>query len=423
MASKSLMYAVFLIIGILIGGIAVYAVTSTSSVSNTSSSATKVYYIGDVVDLTGSLAASGQNFVLSAQLAINQMNQAMNASGNHIEFKLESIDSKGTPEGSLAALQTLYQTYHIAIDVGPISSSELAGMLSYANTNHILLIGPTSNAGSLAIPNDYLFRPDAVPATYEAQALVAYAQHENLTNLVIVYRDDTFGGPFYNSSVQYATADGIKTMGISYAPGQSDYAGVVSTASSDVQEMQSSGKTGVLWIDFLTEAQNMFTHAASDPTLSSVNWIGIDDLVDPAIAPPNTPAAVGQALVHSNFTAAASFVVANPISQAYIAAFTAAYGSAPLSYSETFYDGTMLACLDLLYSGVYNGTVLQQNFPTVSDHFIGVDGQTYLDANGDQGIGDFQLSQLVTNSSGGYVFQNDGYFDGSSAQLVLNSTG
>ena len=183
-----------------------------------------------------------------------------------------------------------------------IASGELAGLLSHANTNHILVFGPTSNANSLSIPNDYLVRPDSVPATYEAQSLVLLAQHNGFKNLVVVWRDDTFGSGFYNATKQFAGSMNIQ--GISYAPGQSDYSSIVSAASSAVSSMQSSGKQE-LYESHSLLSLNMFEHAASDSTLSlatGVSWFGIDDLFAPDVLPPTVPTAVGQAEVATNFT-------------------------------------------------------------------------------------------------------------------------
>jgi len=144
---------VALVIGLLVGAAGVYVAVGQNNSTTSGSSSTKVYYIGNLNDVSGPLSNYGPVFQNAAQLAINQINAQMNASGNHVEFKLVTLDSKGTPEGALAALQSLYQTYKIQVDVGPITSSELGGLLSYANTNHILVFGPTSNAGSLSIPN------------------------------------------------------------------------------------------------------------------------------------------------------------------------------------------------------------------------------------------------------------------------------
>jgi branched-chain amino acid transport system substrate-binding protein len=422
MASNAVKLIVMLVIGLLIGAGAVYIAIGQTSSTSPSPAVSKLYYIGNINDLTGPLSNYGPVFQNAAQLAINQINAQMNASGNHIQFKLVTLDSKGTPEGALAALQNLYQTYKIQVDVGPISSSELAGLLSYANTNHILVIGPTSNANSLSIPNDYLIRPDSIPATYEAQSLVLLAEHDGIKNLVVVWRDDTFGSGFYNATQQYA-GNTIKVTGIEYTPGQTDYASTVSAASSAVSSAEPSGKTAVLWIAFTTEAVNMFTHASTDTVLSGVQWFGIDDLYANAVLPPSVSTSVGQALLKTNFTVSSDFIVANPLSQQYFNAYKQAYGSPPpVSYSETFYDGVWIAALDILFSGVYNGTVLLQNAPTVADHFIGVDGQTYLDANGDQSVGYFGFDQVVTNSTGGYNFVNIGSFSSGNGQISLNST-
>lgn len=425
MASQTVKLAVVLVIGLIVGAAVSYGVVSASSNSGKSTTTgtgvtPKIYYIGNINDITGPLSNYGASFILAAKLAINQVNAQMNASGNGVQFKLVTADSQGTAQGALQALQNLYQTYKIQVDVGPISSGELAGLLSYANTNHILVFGPTSNANSLSIPNDYLVRPDSIPATYEAQSIDLLAQHDGFKNLVVVWRDDTFGSGFYNATQQYAGS--LKVTGISYAPGASDYSATVSAASSAVSSAQSSGKTAVLWIAFTTEAQNMFGHASTDPVLSSVPWFGIDDLFAPQMLPPTVPTAVGQAEMKSNFTVSSDYIVSNPTTASFFTAYQAAYNQAPISYAETFYDGVWLAALDILYSGVYNGTVLLQNIPQVANHFVGVDGQTYLDANGDQSLGYFGFDQVVTNSTGGFAFSNVGYYDGSTQEIHLNAT-
>ena len=408
------------VIGLLLGGAVVYAL-GTQTPSTNKSNQTKTYYIGNINDLTGPVASYGQSFQKASQLAINQINADLNASGRNIQFKLVSLDSKGTPEGALAALQTLHQTYAIQIDVGPITSSELAGLLSYANTNHILVIGPTSSADSLSIPNDYLVRPDSLPASYESQALVQLAKQSGIKNLVVVWRADTFGSGYYNAT-QGNVGTSIKVAGISYSPGQTDYASTVSAASSQVATAKASGKTAVLWVGLTTEIINMFTHAASDSVLTSVQWYGNSALFTPDIYPPATPALVGLALARTNFTAGSVYSVGNPVTQQFTSSYQKEYGQAPISFAETFYDGVWIAALTVLYSGTYNGTVFQRNVFTVANHFVGVDGQTYLDAKGDQGIGYVGIDQLFTNSTGGYLFKSIGHYDGSTKTLVFNAT-
>ncbi len=420
MASNTVRALVMLVIGLLIGGGGVYvALTTTSSTSN----AAKVYYIGNINDLTGPLSNYGPVFLNAANLAINQINAQMNASGNNVQFKLVTASSDGTGTGALNALTNLYQTYKIQVDVGPITSTELQGLLGYANTNHILVFGPTSNANSLSIPNDYLVRPDSIPASYEAQSLVELAAHDGIKNLVAVWRDDTFGSGFFNATQQYAKSSAINVIGVEYTPGGTDYASTVSAASSAVSAAKATGKTAVLWIAFTTEATNMFSHASSDPVLPSVKWYGIDNLYANAMLPPAVPSSTGTTLLGSNFTVASDFTVANPLTQQYLKDYTAAYHVAPaVSYSETFYDGVMIAAYDILYSGVYSGPVLLQNVATVANHFTGVDGQTYLDANGDQAVGYFGFYQVGTNSTGGYVFSSIGSYSSGSGQITLNST-
>src|SRR5690554_330678 len=79
------------------------------------------------------------------------------AGGSDIRFQLVVEDTRTTPEGALAAIESLAAA-GVQVVIGPYSSAASSGVRGFADANKILVISPSSTSPALAIPDDYLFR-------------------------------------------------------------------------------------------------------------------------------------------------------------------------------------------------------------------------------------------------------------------------
>jgi len=248
----------------------------------------KTYTIGVVFPLTSSLAAFGKSFVQAVNLTITELNANLSSSGSQTRFKMVVADDQGTPSGALAAVTNLYTTDNVHVIIGPLTTAEVQGALQYAQTNHILLLPPASSGTALNIPvfgnpDSYLVRPGQPGDQFESNALAQTVNDFHIKNAIFLYSSDTSEAGTYNLTSSLLQADGVKTMGVEVQPLQSDYSGAVSTLTTDAQQVLVGGSintTAIVLCEHGTDAQNIMTHAANDPTLSSLRWFGIEALND-----------------------------------------------------------------------------------------------------------------------------------------------
>ncbi|TLY00478.1 MAG: amino acid ABC transporter substrate-binding protein [Thaumarchaeota archaeon] len=413
-----------LVIGLLVGAGVGYAVP-TLLAPPAATTGTKTYTIGIVFPLTGTLADFGKSFVNAVNLAVDQMNENLTSAGSSIRFKTVVQDDKGTPAGALSAVQAIYQSSSAQLIIGPLTTSEVLGARDYANTNKIVLLPPASSGTAASFPilpgvPHYLFRPGQPGDNFEGSALAQLAVLFQMKNIVYLYRADSSGSGKYNFTKGLLAQAGIQQTGIQIPPDQNDYSSVVSTASSDVAQVISSGgsyaTTAVMIDDYGKEAQNIFTHASTDPQLTKVRWIGVEALNDNTLlSNPTTGAFIS--LVKLTITTA--YTPSSPQGRVFLNTFKAKYGSPPEPFSNYAYDVTWVGMLSVLATGVYSGPAIVAVLPQVANHYFGASGTpTFLDKNGDQAIAYFAIDLAFQNGTA-YAYKQIGLYDGAANKVTL----
>jgi ABC-type branched-subunit amino acid transport system substrate-binding protein len=412
-----------LIIGLVVGGAIGYGIATYTTSSSTSTSST--YTIGVIQPLSGQYAEYGKSFLNAAQLAVNQMNANLTAAGNKIQFKIVSADDQGTPGGANSALQSMYASDSIHVLVGPLTSAEVTGLLQTADSDHIVVLPPAATATSLEFPRsttNYLMRPGQPGDQFEGSALGQTIIKLGAKNVVYIYRDDTSEYGTFNISSAIMTTAGLSVKGIPYQPNQNDYSAQVQAAESDVQQFLSSGGTTNNTVVALggggTEASNIFTHAASDPGLSSVRWFGIESLDDPTLL----SSSVGPFMAKVNLTIMSPASFTSPQGNYFNTTFTQAYGSPPLPYSNYAYDNTWIAMLAILIAGSNNGPSILSAVPIAADHYFGATGTgVWLDQNNEQTFAYYDILKVIPVSSSASTVTQIGEFNGATNVVTLTS--
>jgi len=289
----------------------------------------------------------------------------------------------------------------------------------FVDQNKIVVIAPASTGLAAAIPDDYIFRVVDPPDNFQGAALAQYVYSRGIKNVVVAYRDDTFGRGMWDIFTKRFTALGGKTTPLKFAPDQPDYSGEVARLTTLVSEMKASGPTGVLWVAWEGEALKWLPLLQGNPVLSSVEWFGIDNLKSPNLLPPKVPKEAGDFLVNTKFTVTSFYTPGNPLTPSFKENFVKKYGREPLPYSDGAYDAAYIAAWSILIAGKYDGEAIKKVVPVVANHFIGVTVQTYLDENGDQAIAYFGLyrPEIV---DGNYEWVLIGHYDGSADKVVIS---
>ena len=235
--------------------------------------------IGVLTDLSGPLSGIGLPIKIAVGLAVNDVNTYLQNTGyTNLKFAAIYEDTGSSPATALTDLQTLSSDGVQAV-VGPLSSSEASNILQTADTDHIVLVSPSSTAISLAIPNDYLFRfvpNDAAQSFAIARALVS----QNIKDIVVVNQQSVYGTGLANATiVRFTALGGHAEAEVQYSTIATDFTPTLSTMQSEYQS--AVGKYGASSVAIVAigfqEVGNMLVQAKSlDPGLLSATWYGSD---------------------------------------------------------------------------------------------------------------------------------------------------
>lgn len=373
----------------------------------------QTYVLGVVQPFTGSLGSYGTDFGKGVELAVEQMNQQLQAAGSNIQFSIAQADTEGTPDGAAKAVQTVVQTSGAQVVVGPLTTGEVLGAKQFADDNQIVLVAPASSAPAGGIPDDFIFRVMYPPDTYAAQAFIQIATARGYKNIAALQVDDPFGNGLVEILTQgFQAAGGGEVAVVKYAPEPADVTSEMTKLSAEVERLKKSGSTAVLCVCFLGDAQKALQVASVDQALGSVEWLGAENLVNPEIL--GDPAHA-QFLAQTKFTVVSTTERQTPNSQPFKDAFKAKFGSDPGPFTNYAYDAANLAMLSILAAG-NKGANVQKILPFIANHYIGTAVQTYLDANGDQAIAYYGISQVTEDGAG---FAEIGVYDGSSNTVTF----
>jgi branched-chain amino acid transport system substrate-binding protein len=442
-----------LIVGLLIGAGILYAaapslglgsaattsyVTTTVTTSNAQAAGLcngQTITIGALNDLSGGLSAQGKGELAAEQLAIQDVNSFVKSSGCSLTFALNNQDYKLDTPTALSELQAMAAS-GIQVVVGPLNSGAAAGILSYADQNHIVLISPSSTSIALAIPNDYLFRTapdDAAQGQADAKELLAAGAKA----VIVVNRDDTYGDGLANSTVTWLKQDDPSIViggPTKYDISTSDFTSIISTMNSQYTSLSSQvGAANVaIYIVAFQEYGTILSQVNTQaPSLLStaLPWFGMDGIAqnsDLSNSSSNVASIAAKVGVYSTLFGVLSN--SSKASAFYSRIQGTAAGAAILGggafYTFEGYDDVWLAALSILQSGQNSGAAIQAVFTTVAGSFYGLTGVETLNAAGDRSLFDgsgYQIWKVVANGASSWEWILAGQWDYASDSVSWTS--
>lgn len=375
----------------------------------------QTYVLGVALPFTGSLGSFGVDFGKGVDLAVEQMNAQLEAAGSNVRFKTATADTKGTPDGASKAVQSVVQSSGAKVVIGPLTTGEVLGAKQYADENDIVIVAPASSGIPGAIKGDNIFRVMYPPDTYAAKAFAEIASNRGYENVAILAVDDPFGNGLSDLFTKLFKEKGGKEVSVvKYAPEPTDLSGEAAKVSAEVARLAGAGKTAFFCICFLGDAQKLLQQAVSDQALGSVDWLGVENLVNKDIL---GDAAHAGFLKKVNFTSLSFADQQNPNTQPFVDAFKQKNGGAePGPFTNYAYDAANIAMLSMLSAG-NDGKAVKAMLPWVSDHYIGTAFQAHLDENGDQAIAFYTIFKINPE---GNDFTAIGNYDGQTDKVTLN---
>lgn len=353
--------------------------------------------IGALLPLSGSLESYGE----ASEAALEMARDAINEDAT-VKVELVVKDTTTDPDTALAMLEELHDD-GITVVIGPYASSEVAAVKDFADANGVVLVSPLSTAGSLAVPDDnvYRFTPDDGK---EGEAVAAVALDDGITTVVPVSRDDA-GNQGLQSAMKPAFEAGGGTVveGVTYAPDEDDFQGVVADIIAAIEATDSPPEETAVYLTAFEEVVDLMAVAAtiSNDTLISVQWYGSDSVALSAGLIENADAA--------GFATTVGYP--NPILglrdedssmwQPVVDDLQEELGRRPDSFALAAYDALVVAHLAIEDAGVdAEAAEIGEALVGVAESHGGLTGPTVLNEAGDRESASFDFWSVCPEGDG-----------------------
>lgn len=384
-----------------------------SGCSGSSSPQKTEVQIGGLFSLTGNWQTLGKSGSAAVEIAVEDINAYTSSEGLPFHFSANIQDTRLDP--SVARQKTeLLADSGVRFVIGPQSSAEVQEVKAVADERGIIVVSPSSTAGSLAIANDNVFR--FCPSDdLEGQAISALMAHDGITAVVPVWRDDAGNEGLQIATRAYFTSSGGEmSEGVKYGADVQDFSPVVASLSSQVasaSEKYGPSSTAVYLAGF-DEVSSLFSLASKDPVLASVAWYGSNGV------------ALSDALLADSGVAAFASSRGYPcpilglqekdrdIWQPLADRIKERSGVYPDAYALAAYDAAWVIARTYISAG--GGTddlaLLKQKFVEAAAAYSGATGNTALNAAGDRLSGNYDYWE-ITSGPAGFFWQRVGAYD------------
>ncbi len=444
-----------LIVGLLIGAGALYVaapslglagtVTSTATVGGGTNTLTltstvtgaasglcngQTVHIGALNDLSGQLSAQGKGDLAAEQIAIQEVNAYVASSGCNLSFTLDNNDYKLDAPTALSQLQAMYAN-GVHVVIGPLNSGAARAILSFANSNHIVLISPSSTSPALHVTdvtNNYLFRTAPNDAA-QGQAIAREVLTQGAKAVIVVNRDDTYGGGLANATVSFLNADGLNPANIKgpikYDPTATDYSALIGQITSAFNALNTGDNTGhvaIVAVSFQELGTILAQASTQSPTIyNNTPWYGSDGEAQNSQLSNST---VGPYTSHVILPSTLFNVVNNSKTLAFYTKYAgtpqlAAITGGGVFYTLEGYDDVWLAALSILSAGSTDGAAIHAVFPTIANSFYGLTGWEGLSGN-DRIPGSYQIWKVVA-TGGTFTWELAGSWDYNTDKVAWTS--
>ncbi len=363
--------------------------TLTAFAQENESNIPDIVQVGVMLPSTGDLAAHGQDNGVGVELGLTDFNKYLEEIGAHWRMELIKEDTQSDPIVALEKIQSL-NSKGIKFVLGPESSAEVRNIKSYADSNDMVLISPTSTSPALAI-DDNIFRmiPDD---TQQGKVLAQLFEEQNIKVVVPMYRGDVWGdGLFESTKMNFEGLGGVMDDGLRYSPDVTVYsteANLLSGLVADYVAEYSTDEVAVLLIGF-SEAVHILNFADSYDNLHEVRWFGSDGSSNDSTLSDDPIAAAFTENV--NFVSTQFATSTNETYEHVKNHFIDFKGSTPNAYAYSSYDSVAVLGKTILETGSVDPLTVRDSIIEVAATHTGAIGTVNLNEAGDLAISDYDL--------------------------------
>jgi len=443
---------ILLIVGVGAGaGVTYVSLLAGGSFNGGLCSSGKTLTMGLLTDLSSDLASQGTRAEDAAKLAITDVNaylaspQGAATSGTsacNVKFAISTSDYALDSAKALTDLQA-FAAAGVQVVIGPLNSGAAQNILSYANSNHIVLISPSSTSVALAIPNDYLFRT-APNDRWQGQADSSMLKAEGASKVIILQRHDTYGDALANATasnfggtIDYNGCVASDTVCVlRYDTTLKTFGTIIPTLTTDYTTLNTGSATNQVAIDAISFEEfgeivieiQQSSNGATNALLTTDHlpgtgsgtvkvWTGTDGEAQDTVLSGNVTS--GPILSSMRLPSTIYGFQNDTKTLALEKNFSGNYTNIVCdNYCRGTYDDVWIGALATLTAGSYDGTKIQAVMLGVAGNYYGVTGPDGLEASGDRIATIYQIWKVVTPTGGSPSWVYAGYWDATSGTLV-----
>ena len=358
--------------------------------------------IGGLFALTGNWTTVGRAGRAAMELAIEDVDKYLAGNAAGIRFVAAIEDTRLDPDTALAKALVL-KSKGAPLLIGPQSSSEVERLKPFVDANGILLVSPSSTAGSLAIAGDNVFR--FTPSdSLEGVAIAAMMWEDGKRTIIPVWRDDAGNAGLEKATRTAFTAlGGTVLTGMKYGASTTDFSAIARDLSNQVGAAAAGhdpATVGVYLAAFDADAVGLFSAACDDAVLGSVHWYGSDGVARAEALLGNRDAADFATRVGYPNPVFGLVEGARDVWEPLSARIRARANAEPDAFALAVYDAVWVVARGYVASGAtLSIDQLKKAFTTAASTHFGATGWTVLNEAGDRKYGDFDF--WAVRASGG----------------------
>lgn len=338
--------------------------------------------LGMITPLTGASSVVGLDMQRGAELAIKRVNEGYavpQKEGDPVqigpgllggEVKLIVEDDESRPAAAMDAVRKLVNVDNVPIVIGEYSSGRTLPTGQFTNENKVLQISTGANSPALRDIGPYFFSAIGLAG---AQGPVLVDLANKLTGakkIATLFPNNPYGVGVEIAVCEAATAAGGECVAsVRYEEQKTDY-------RPELRQITAPDPEAVIFFAYGADAQLIMRQAYEMNLDSAGKWVGTE--VSNWEADVQDAPQIAEGIRGIEHAVGGDFYDTE-----YVAAYTEAYGEAPLSAFGAFaYDGTMLAALAINQAGSAEPDAVREAMIEVSKTYKALTGDMTLDDDG-----------------------------------------
>ena len=285
----------------------------------------QTFTVGTSGPLTGDAAIYGMAVVQGAELAVNEIN----ASDSKIKFEFQKQDDEADGEKAVNAYNTMMD-WGMQVLVGPTTTGASIAVADACYNDRTFMLTPSASSTDVTAGKDNVFQVCFTDPNQGVGAADYMAENMADAKIAIIYRnDDAYSQGIRDTFVKEAGDKGLSVVyeGTFTNDSASDF-------SVQLAGAQNAGADLVFLPIYYQPASIIFSQAKAmgyAPT-----FFGVDGM-DGILTMPGFDASLAEGLMLMT-----PFSATDEANQAFVDAYTAAYGTEPNQFAADAYDGVYI---------------------------------------------------------------------------------